>query len=206
MRAVVPAIVFFFANLAMIVAAYLSGAMPIIFPRYGLILFTLGIPILAWTVLILRKRSPQLARRLLISVVAILIFDASVELVGSVGLLNQISAQRAVADYLHAHFPPDSSARIFCDEGTVQASSGVPPERFLTSFDAPRDREGFLNYLREKNVEYLVFADNQDSTPNKLFPDLEYGEDYGSFEPVINSRTPFLPTNIWLYSVTPGGR
>ena len=202
-RAIVPALIFFFATLGMIAAAYLSGAMPIIFPRYGLILFTLGIPILAWTILTLRKRKPQLARRLLISVVAILAFDASVQLVGSVGLLNQISAQRAVADYLHAHFQPESNARIFCDEGTVQALSGIPPEKFLTSFDAPRDREGFLNYLKTKNVEYLVFVSNQDSTPVRLFPDLEYGERIGPFEPVMNSHTDFvvLYTNIWLYRV-----
>src|SRR5260370_36527490 len=102
----------------------------------------------------LRKRRPQLARRLLVSVVAILAFDASVQLVGSVGLLNQISAQRAVADYLHAHFQTDSDARIFCDEGTVQALSGIPPEKFLASFEMPRDAEGFLNYLKEKEVEY----------------------------------------------------
>jgi len=36
-----PGARFFFATMGMIVAAYLSGAMPIIFPRYGLILFTL---------------------------------------------------------------------------------------------------------------------------------------------------------------------
>jgi hypothetical protein len=200
-RAIVPALIFFFGTLGMIVAAYLSGAMPIIFPRYGLILFTLGIPILAWTSLTLRKRKPQLARRLLISVIAILAFDASVQLVGSVGLLNQISAQRAVADYLHAHFQTDSNARIFCDEGSVQALSGIPPEKFLTSFDAPRDREGFLAFLRERNVEYLVFVSNQASTPVRLFPDGEYGDPFGSFEPVINSHTEFLRTSIWLYRV-----
>jgi hypothetical protein len=200
-HAIVPALVFFFATLGMILLAYLSGAMPIIFPRYGLILFTLGVPILAWATLTLRKRRPQLARRLLISVIAILAFDASVQLVGSVGLLNQISAQRAVADYLRAHFQPNSNARIFCDEGTVQALSGIPPEKFLTSFDAPRDREGFLNYQKEKNAEYLVFVSNQDSTPVRLFPDFEYGERIGPFEPVMNSRTEFLRTNIWLYSL-----
>jgi hypothetical protein len=198
---IVPALIFFFATLGMIVLAYLSGAMPIIFPRYGLILFTLGIPILAWTTLTLRTRRPQLARRLLISVIAILAFDASVQLVGSVGLLNQISAQRAVADYLHAHFQPDSNAHIFCDEGTVQALSGLPPEKFLTSFDAPRDREAFLNYVKEKKVEYLVFVSNQDSAPVRLFPDLEYGERIGPFEPVMNSHTEFLRTNIWLYGL-----
>src|SRR6266705_3695595 len=68
-RAIVPLLIFFFAIMGMIVLAYLSGAMPILFPRYGLILFTLGIPILAWTTLMLRKRRPQMARRLLISVI-----------------------------------------------------------------------------------------------------------------------------------------
>jgi len=200
-RVIGPPLVFFFATLGMIAAAYLSGAMPIIFPRYGLILFTLGIPIMAWTMLILRKRRPKLARRLLISVVAILAFDASVQLVGSVGLLNQIAAQRAVADYLHTHFQAESNARIFCDEGTVQALSGIPPKKFLTSFDAPRDREGFLNYLKEKNVEYLVFVVNQDSTPVRLFPGLEYGDYNQSFEPLMSSHTEFLRTSIWLYRV-----
>ncbi|HVS80442.1 MAG TPA: phospholipid carrier-dependent glycosyltransferase [Pyrinomonadaceae bacterium] len=200
-RAIVPALIFFFAFLGLIVVAYLTGWQPIIFPRYGLILFTLGIPILAWTFLTLRNRKPQLARRFLISVIAIFAFDASVQLVSSVGLLNQISAQRAVADYLHTHFQPNSDARIFCDEGTVQALSGISPETFLTSFDAPRDREGFLNYLKERNVEYLVFVSNQDSTPVRLFPDLEYGDNVGPFEPVMNSHTEFLYTSIWLYRV-----
>lgn len=200
-RVIIPALVFFLATLGMIAAAYLSGAMPIIFPRYGLILFTLGIPILVWRVLTLRAAKPQLARRLLISVVAILSFDASVQLVGSVGLLNQISAQRAVADYLHTHFQNDSNSRIFCDEGTVQALSGIPPEKFLTSFDAPRDREAFLNYLNEKNVEYLVFVVNQDSTPVRLFPNGGYGDRIGSFESGMNSHTEFLRTSIWLYRV-----
>jgi len=202
-RAIVPALIFFFATMGMILLAYLTGAMPILFPRYGLILFTLGIPILTWAILTLRERRPQLARRLLISVVAILAFDASVELVGSVGLLNQISAQRAVADYLHAHFQPDSKARIFCDEGTVQALSGIPPEKFLTSFDAPRDREGFLNYLREKNVEYLVVVRQEGSTPSRFFPQLKYGELLSPFEPVMSSYSVFPPTDIWLYRLRP---
>jgi hypothetical protein len=204
-RAIVPALIFFFATMGMIVAAYLSGAMPIIFPRYGLILFTLGIPILAWTVLTLRKTKPQVARRLLISVIAILAFDASVELVGSVGLLNQISAQRAVADYLHTHFRPESNARIFCDEGTVQALSGIPPKKFLTSFDAPRDREGFLNYLKEKNVEYLVFVSNQDSTPVRLYPELRSGEGNETFQPLMHASTTFLRTELWVYRVQQPG-
>lgn len=198
-RAIVPALIFFFGSLGLLGLAYLTGALPIMFPRYGLILFTLGIPILVWTLRTLSKRKFLWIRELLVLVIALCVFDASVQLVGSVGLLNQISAQRAVADYLHAHFQPESNARIFCDEGTVQALSGIPAEKFLTSFDAPRDREGFLAYLKEKNVEYLVFVVNQDSTPVRLFPDGEYGDRIDSFEPVMNSHTEFLRTSIWVY-------
>ena len=77
------------------------------------------------------------------TVIALCVFDASIQLVGSVGSLNQTSAQRAVADYLHAHFDPNSNAFIFSDEGTVSVMSGIPEQKFLTSSDAPRDREGF---------------------------------------------------------------
>jgi len=201
---VVAALIFFFAFLTLIVLAYVTGTQPIIFPRYGLILFSLGIPILAWTLLTLRRQKPQWAGRLLISVIGICVFDASVQLVGSVCLLNQISAQRVVADYLRAHFQPNSNAHIFCDDGTVIALSGIPPDRFLTSSDAPRDREGFLAFLKERDVQYLVFVNKADSTPAKQFPDLENGNPNDSFEPLMNSHRRFLLTNIWLYRVRVG--
>src|SRR5205823_4797575 len=56
--AILPPIVFFFAFFLLIVVAYLTGTQPIIFPRYGLIMFTLGIPILAWLYLEIRRRKP----------------------------------------------------------------------------------------------------------------------------------------------------
>jgi hypothetical protein len=200
-RAIIPGVILFFAFLSLIVVAYLSGTQPIIFPRYGLILFSLGIPILAWTYLALTQRHPYCARRLLIAVVAICVFDASVQLVGSVGSLNQISAQRAIADYLHTHFQAGGESRIFCDEGTVQALSGIPPEKFLTSSGAPRDAERFLAYLKEKNVGYLVFVDKEDSTPAKLFPELKSGKGNMMFEPVMHSSSRFLSIDVWVYRV-----
>ncbi len=192
-----------FAFLSLLIFAYLTHQQPIIFPRYGLLLFSLGIPILAWTVLRLRETKPHLARRLVISVIAICVFDASVQLVGSVGLLNQYSAQRAVADYLRDHFPPNGNTRIFCDEGTVQALSGIPPEQFLSSADAPRDRADFLAFLNEKNVAYLVVVKKEDSIPSKLFPK-ECGERIGPFESVMHAVSAFLPTNICLYQANGG--
>lgn len=206
LRGILAPVVFFFAFLGLLVTAYLTHQQLMIFPRYGLILFTLGIPILAWTFLRVRQQQPQWTRRVLVAVIALCVFDASIQLVGSVGSLNQTSAQRAVADYLQAHFDPNSNARIFSDEGTVSVMSGIPEEKFLTSSDTPRDREGFLGFLKEKNVEYLVFVSKGDSTPAKLFPELKDGNQVESFEPVMHSKSRFLRMDIWLYRVRDGAR
>jgi hypothetical protein len=194
-------VVFFSAFLALLLVAYLTHQQPMIFARYGLILFSLGIPVLVWACWRLRQERPALARRVLIAVVVICLLDASIQLASTVGSLNQISAQRAVADYLRDHFPVNSQARIFSDEGTVQVMSGLPPETFLSSSDAPRDREGFSNYLKAKNVGYVVFIDKGDSTLAKLFPELKDGTGNELTRPVFNARARFLRTNIWVYGV-----
>jgi hypothetical protein len=197
-------VVFFFAFFSLLVTAYLTHQQPMIFPRYGLLLFSLGIPILMWTLLRLAQQNPQRARLILVSVIALCVFDASVELVGSVGSLNQTSAQRAVADYLHAHVDNNANGFIFSDEGTVSVMSGIPEGRFLTSSDLPRDGAGFLAFLKEKHVEYLVFVNKGDSTPARLFPELQTGTRTELFAPVMHSSSRFLRMDIWLYRVNNG--
>ena len=196
---IIAPLAFFFAFLGLLVAAYLTHQQPIIFPRYGLILFGLGIPPLFWTILRLRTEKPRLARRLVVSVIVICLFDASVQMIGVVGSLKQYSVQRDIADYLRDNFSPSSGGRLFCDEGTVRSLSGISAERFLTTSDAPREREAFLTFLTHEHVEYLVVVDREDSTPSKLFRSLEYGQRIGSFEFMMNRRTAFLPTNIRVY-------
>ncbi len=201
LRTILAPVVFFFGFLGLLVAAYLTHQQPMIFPRYGLILFNLGIPILAWIYLRVRGQRPLWARRLLVLVIAVCIFDWSVQLVGSIGSLNQTSAQRTVADYLQAHFDQNSNASIFSDEGTVSVMSGIPEKKFLTSSDVPRDRAAFLAFLKEKKVEYLVFVNKGDSTPAKLFPELQSGTGNDLFEPVMHSSSRFLRMDIRLYRV-----
>ena len=196
---ILPPVVFFLAFLALLLVAYLTHQQPIIFPRYGLILFTVGLPILAWTFLRLKQQKPARARQLLVGIVLILALDASIQFAGAVGTINQYHAQRAAAEYLHDHFDPKSSARIFCDEGSVRVFSGIPEERFVTSTEAPRDRAGFLAYLKAKQVEYLVFVANQPTTPNRLFADLGDSDNQPLFERLFSSYTHFLPTEIWVY-------
>lgn len=192
---ILPPVIFFFAFFALLTIAYLTHQQPIMFPRYGLILFSLGIPMLAWTYLRFSD-----VRKLLISIIIVCVLGAAVQFAGAVGLLNQISAQRAAADYLRDHFDPRSDARIFCDEGTVTVMSGIPAEKFLTSADAPKDADGFVSFLKQKRIDYLVFIHKEDSTPARLFPELEGGSN-DRFESLSQSRANFLPTSIWIYRV-----
>jgi hypothetical protein len=113
--------------------------------------------------------------------------------------MTQYDARLAGADYLLTHIQNNSNKLILFDERTVQALSGIPPEKFLTSSDAPRDRESFLNYLKEKNVEYLVFIDTGDSTPAKMFPESKNGKGNELIQPVLHARARFLRTDIWVY-------
>ena len=197
---VVAPVFLFFAFFGLLVTAYLTHQQPIIFPRYGLILFTLGLPILAWTFLRIRKMYPQFARKALIAIVTMCALDASIQFVGAVGTLKQYQVQRAVADYLRDHFDAKSDARIFCDDGTVTVLSGIHEERFLTSAAAPKDREAFLTFLDKNNVEYLIVVEAHRSTPFDLFRSTaEYNEPIGNYESLMDSRTEFIHTVIHLY-------
>ena len=186
-----PPVLVFFAFLALLLVAYVTHQQPIIFPRYGLVLFTLGLPMLAWIFLHIRKRYPESWRKVLLAIIAVLVCDISIQFAGAVGTVNQYRAQRVVADYLREHFDPNSGGRIFCDEGTVRVLSGIPEEHFITSSLAQRDDS------RLELVAYLVVADVQGSRFEKL---MRRGEapSFDGFEVVVHSYTSFLPTEIWL--------
>ena len=196
---VLPVLAFFFPFLALLFVAYLTRQQPIIFPRYGLILFSLGIPILGWTYFAIVRRGPQWSRRVLVAIVVVCGLNASAQFVGGVAEMNRYAAQRHVADYLHDHFVVNSGTKIFCDEGTVRALSGIPAGRFVTSSDVPKDYDGFWSALMINNVEWLVTAQQPGSTPAKLFPASEYGEPVGPYQSVSSANSEFLRANIHLY-------
>src|SRR5262249_41002565 len=150
----------FFSFFALLTFAYLTHQQPIIFPRYGLVLFSLGVPILAWTYFAIKRRHPHLSGRVIVAIIVLCALNISAQSGGTVGELNRYSAQRRVADYLRTHFDRRSNAKIFCDEGTVRVLSGIPEDRFLTSADAPHDRAAFIEHLHENHGEYLVTIQN----------------------------------------------
>jgi hypothetical protein len=201
LRDVLTVNLFFFAFLSFLALAYLTHKQPIIFPRYGLIMFALGVPVLPWTFLEITRRNAVRARKLLISIVAVCLFNASVQLAYSIGYINREHTHGAAAAYLHAQFQANPNTHIFCDDGTTLALSNIPSENFLSSSEAPRERDAFLNYLKEKQVEFLVFVDKADSTPARLFPGLKSGAGNEIFQPVMHASSRFLPAEIHLYRV-----
>ena len=196
---IIPPVIFFFPFFALLTIAYLTHQQPIIFPRYGLILFSLGIPILAWTYLSITKRRPDVSRRILVGIIVLCVLNAAAQFAGGVGELNRYSAQRRVAEYLRQHFDQKSNAKIFCDEGTVKVLSGIPEDRFVASADVPSDYDGFYAALATNHVDWLVVAQQQSSTPARLFPWSEYGERIGTYEVVTQESLEFLPANIHVY-------
>ena len=204
LESILPVLVFFFPFLALLIVAYLTHQQPIIFPRYGLILFSLGIPILAWTYFAIVRRRPQWSRRILFGIVLLCVFNASAQFVGGMGELNRYRAQRRVADYLRNNFDENSGTKVFCDEGTVRALSGIPEDRFVTSADLPRDYDGFWSAVAAENVEWLVIAPQPGSTPAKLYP--RYDESMAPYRLATQVQSSFLPLDIRLYrrSALPG--
>jgi len=194
---ILPAVFFFFAFLGLLVAAYLTHQQPIIFPRYGLILFTLGLPILAWTFRHIRNSRPQIARTVLIGIIVIVALDASIQFAGAIGTIKQYRAQRAVADYLRDHFDLRAAGKVFCDDGTVRVLSGIPENRFVTSSQAPRDAGAFPSFLQSAEIQYLVLVNTPSSNPATSVP-LNNLPAFDSFQPVFRRRTSFIPTDIWL--------
>ncbi len=200
---ILPLLVFFFPFLALLVVAYLTHQQPIIFPRYGLILFSVGIPILAWTYFAIVRRRPQWSRRILIAIVVLCAVNFSAQFAGGVGELNRYRAQRHVANYLRYQFEMNPGVKIFCDEGTVRVLSGIPEDRFVTSADAPKDQQGFLTFLEKLNVEWLVVVVKNDSLVRNLFPDSQYGEPIGRYEPVMLRESRFLYIRMFIYRRKP---
>ncbi len=198
-ESIIPLLIFFFPFFALLTIAYLTHQQPIMFPRYGLILFSLGIPILAWMYVATKKQDPYVSRRILVAVVVLCVLNSTAQFAGALGELNRYSAQRHVADYLRTHFDVRSTARIFCDEGTVKVLSGIPEDRFVTSSDVPADYDAFYAALARQNVEWLVVTQQQGSTPAKLFPWSGYSERIGPYEAVTQESSKFLSLNIHVY-------
>jgi hypothetical protein len=173
---------YFFAVLGFLVVAYVTRRQPVLYPRYGLLFFVLGIPLLAWMLdgLLRSCQSLPIRNLALCSLILLCVKESTRQLAVIHSSLEGARLESAIARELQLNICRDGDARpVFCDQPSVRVLSQLPAERFLRSKTTPSSaavsRRAFENYLREKNVGYLIFAQMENSLPAKVLPQLRDG-------------------------------
>jgi Dolichyl-phosphate-mannose-protein mannosyltransferase len=167
-------LIFFFSHLSFLLFAYFTRNQPEIWPRYGLIFFALGLPMLA--ALISRSsfdfsrsalssdaRSSRLKAWACLSV-ALFALQFCVQLVDVTRITINSDPNVTVAEFLDEQRHADGSMKIYCEDGAIRVLSGIPLEEFRDQYNSPRfnsaaDAKPFLDSLRDNQVRFLVYKD-----------------------------------------------
>ena len=177
---------FFFAYFGFIAFTYLTKNNTDIWPRYGLILFSLGLPVLAYSAQQIFKQRSVLAIAALGIALLIGLAQLKTQVEDLARFVTQKTRSLTIANVLKHEYASDPTIKIFCDSPEVRVVSGIPGDHFYHSFfdGIPKDREGFVGFLRAKGIKLLVIPEeNETSVPSQLFPGLV--KDTAVFEGVV---------------------
>jgi hypothetical protein len=194
---VIAADVFFLANLGFLLLAYGAGSQPDIWSRYGLLFFTLGLPVTAWAFLTITKRRSKII--LATAILAVFAFHTKGQVREVVSCVSEESAKTVVAAYLKDVHRNDPGLRIYCDEGNTRSLSGIPPDKFLTAYNLPSDPDALLKRFDEAGVKYAVCTNWEASTLTRFFPGLREGKGDDFFQPVSHARSKRSGMELWVY-------
>jgi 4-amino-4-deoxy-L-arabinose transferase-like glycosyltransferase len=189
--------IFFFSNLGFLLLAYGAGSQPEIWSRYGLIFFTLGLPVTAWTFLAITERRSKII--LATAILAVFAYHTRDQVREAVSCVSEESAKTVVAAYLKEVHKNDPGLRIYCDDGQARFLSGVPPDRFLSSYNLPADPNALLKRFDDAGVKYVVCANWEASNLTKLFPEVREGKGDDIFHPVAHARSKRSALEVWVY-------
>ena len=78
------------------------------------------------------------------------------------------------------------------------------PDHACDSADLRRDPAGFLDDLRRRNVDYLIYIASEGSTPVRLFPELADFRAAHGLEPFEKIASPDWRPAVLIYRVVPG--
>ena len=152
---------------------------PVLYPRYGLLFFVLGIPFLAWMLESLSKvwESPPFRTLAAYGLVLLSVRESTRQLAVMHSSLEGARGESAIARDLQLNISRDGDARpVFCDHVSVRVLSQLPAQRFLFSKVVPPEaaasRQKFEDYLREEQVGYVVFKYIEILCPRNCFRQL----------------------------------
>jgi hypothetical protein len=191
-----------------IFVAYVTKRQPVLFPRYGLIFFALGLPLLMWLVRysVRPSKLSWIPKLISAGAIALCLWEAKRQAPIISKVLADYRGHRQIAQTLATafHESRDLDQRCFSDDVAVRVLSLLPADRFIRSETASRsawqNAASFEAYLREEHVEYLVFTNIEDSLPAKFYPNLGRNgpTNAGIFEFVTVAPSPFGP-DVWLF-------
>ncbi len=182
-------IAYFFSSLGFLLLVYFTKNQPSIYARYCLVLFALGLPVLAWTFLAAFKWKPAWATGLSVLLAVLCLWPLAFQLRDGASYINQVLQKRIVASYLKNQFRGGPDVKVFCDDHTVRLLAGIRGESFLDSSDSPGDAISFLEYLKANRVQYLVYERRGRSAAEMLFRDLGADEIRDHFQLVASTNT-----------------
>jgi Gpi18-like mannosyltransferase len=196
------------ALLGFVLLAYVTKRQPVLFPRYGLIFFTLGLPLLAWLLQfdLAHWKRPRIAQWATAATIALCFWQSARQISIIFKVLDDFRAHRQVAQAVAAALQQsrEGNSRCFADDAAIRVLSGLPVERFAQSNTTPvaarQNGTDFETYLREQSVTYLVFTSIEDSLPVTFYPQLGQNPeiDAGHFQFLSVTRSSFGP-DVWLY-------
>ena len=163
---------YFYSALAFLLFAYFTKNQPAIFARYCLVLFALGLPVLAWTLRATKNWARVEAAALWTVLLGLCVLQFGFQVRDGQVFINQVSQKRFVADYLTNNISIRPETKVFCDDDTVKVLTGIPAQNFLSSMTSPVDTGSFLSYLKENHVEFLVWEKRDQSAAANLFTEL----------------------------------
>ncbi|HEV8487443.1 MAG TPA: glycosyltransferase family 39 protein [Blastocatellia bacterium] len=194
---ILATIAFFVSSLGFVLLSYVTNNQPGILPRYGLIMFALGIPVLSWSFLVARDwKRPRVLGYLVIAA-ALCLSQWSLQLVNGVAFVNHVAQKRAIADYLKGEYQTNPGLNILCPDSTVRVLSGIPEGRFIDSSNCPDKIEPFLAYLKENRVEYVIFDRMEGVIPASPLAELGEMETRGLVQPVIRVDSTRYSLGLW---------
>lgn len=187
--ALLVTLAYYFSLLGFLLIAFLTKNQPAIFARYCLVLFALGLPVLAWLLSKARTSTPARARSLAGAFVVLCLWQWVVQLRDGINYVNQVSEKRVFANYLRESLKGRSNLKVFCDDDTIKFLAGITADSCVGSSAAPSDSKPFLEYLRENRVEFVVYKEGNGSAAANAFKALGEESATSHFQLIASTDT-----------------
>jgi hypothetical protein len=153
---------FFFTHLIFLLVAYLTRNQPEIWPRYGLIFFSLGLPLLAYGLTLCAPLTVSRSAwnlRLLYLTLGFFAFQFCVQLIDVTRIVVRPDNNLITAQFLEDQRRVDDKTTIYCEDGAIRVLSGIPLEEFKDQYNSPADENAFMESLKKNQVRLLVYKD-----------------------------------------------